>query len=289
MKRFIKFICTAMVAVLSLGACLTLVACEDIKTLSVKVSVYDTSAKANVEKEIEIDLYRHLAPDTVDAIVSYVEQGYYNDLLFYKSAASEKHPNQVMIGDYIFSEGAVKEYTQDYVKAIEGEFEKAGVSGSNLSNVKGSVGLWRTWENGDTYKQNGGNAYNSGKATMFIPTQNITGYDGYFCVFGQIDLEDEDNSDAFSAITGILEDSSLYTTYVSYYVGKDVENLTFVLESKEDYDKKIADGDLEEADIFAPKDDQSYTLAKREFIMPVATIDGVENVITAKVVSISVK
>lgn len=289
MKRFIKFICTALVAVISCAACLSLVACEDIKTLSVKVSVYDTSSKTNVEKEIEIDLYRHLAPDTVDAIISYVEKGYYNDLLFYKQGSSEKFPNQIMLGDYIFSEGAVKEYTQDYVNEIAGEFEKAGVKGSNLSNAKGSVGLWRTWENGDTYKQNGGNAYNSGKATIFMPTQSISGFDGYFCVFGQIDLDDEDNDEAFDAITDVFGDSTLYTSYVSYYLGKDVENLTLVIETLDDYNEKIDNGELEEADIFVPKDEQSYTLAKREFVMPIATIDGVENVITAKVVSVSVK
>ncbi len=286
MKRFIKFICMGLVAVLSSAVCLSLVACEDIKTLSVNVSIYDKESSKNVEQTIEIDLYRHLAPDTVDAILSYVEQGYYNDLLFYKNADSENYASQIMVGDYALLDGKITEYTKDYVNKIDGEFEKAGVTGSNLTNVKGAVGLWRSWEKGDSYKQNGSNSYNSGKATWYMPTDNLSGYDGYFCVFGQIDLSDEDNSSALSKLIALFGDSDLYTTYVSYYLGSDAENLTLVIEPLDDYNQKIEDGVLEEADVYSPKDDEMNYLAKREFNLPVATINDVENTVTAKIVSV---
>ena len=289
MKRFIKFICTALVAVISSALCLTMVACEDITTLSLTVSIYDKDASKNVEQTIEIDLYRHLAPDTVDAILSYVEQGYYNDLIFYKFAESENYSSQIMIGDYTFADGAVKAYEKDYVNEIDGEFEKAGVSGSDLMNVKGAVGLWRTWEKGDSYKQNGSNSYNNGKATWYMPTENLTGYDGYFCVFGQIDLDDEDTATALADLIALFNDSDLYTTYVSYYLGKDVEDLTLVIESLEDYNQKLEDGELSEADIYSPKDGEMNNLAKREFNVPVATVNDVENTVTAKIVSIEIR
>jgi cyclophilin family peptidyl-prolyl cis-trans isomerase len=288
MKRFIKFICTALVAILSSAICLSLVACEDITSLSVTVSIYDKDASKNVEQTIEIDLYRHLAPDTVDAILSYVEQGYYNDLLFYKNADSEAYTSQVMVGDYAFVNGAINAYTQDYVSPIDGEFEKAGVTGSNLLNIKGAVGLWRDWNKGDTYKQNSSNSYNSGKATWYMPTTNLTGYDGYFCMFGQIDLDDEDTATALSDLIALFSDSELYTSYTVYYLGDDVEDLTLVIETTEDYQEKIDNKTLEEADIFSPEDDQLNSYAKREIYMPIATINDVENVITAKILSVEV-
>ena len=72
-------------------------------------------------------------------------------------------------------------------------------------------------------------------------------------------------------------------------MGKDVEDLTLVIETLEDYNQKIEDGELSEADIYSPKDGEMNNLAKREFNVPVATVNDVENTVTAKIVSIEIR
>ena len=83
MKRF-KKIFINLLAVLMIGvACFGLMACEDIRTIEVTVSVYNADDSTMVEKVIKVDMYRHLAPNTVDKITEYVNEGYYNDAMFH--------------------------------------------------------------------------------------------------------------------------------------------------------------------------------------------------------------
>ena len=125
---------------------------------------------------------------------------------------------------------------------IYGEFENNGTTGSNLVNESGSIGLWRSWyeSNNNTYKTS--NAMDSGRATWFIPTVELSGYNGYFCVFAQYDKDETANAKAISAIKSILSDNS--TEYVIYFTGeydvnKPDENfgLTFHAVLKADFDE----------------------------------------------------
>lgn len=211
-KIFINLIAVVMtcMCMFSLTGCI-----EDIKKLELKLQVYDYANSKTEEYTLSVDLYRHLAPNTVDAIIGYVNEGYYDGALFYKM---EDYSSQIMIGDLIVDESG--KIAQNAVKPqIEGEFEKGGTIGSNLVSEKGSIGLWRSWTAFDnTYKS--ANATDTGRATWYIPTSDISSYNKYFCVFAQYDTADEDNADAIDALTAAFGSAENYDEYVIYYTGK---------------------------------------------------------------------
>lgn len=289
MKRFIKTLCLMLsIAMLSVTA-LSLAACEDIKKVEITVSVYDISNSKQVEKTFTVDFYRHLADDTTDAILSYVKEGYYDGLPFYKFASA--NTSQIMLGDIKLDGNAVKLHDADYVKNIDGEFNAAGVVGSDLKNVEGSLGLWRTWFESGAYNKNSDAAFNSGRATLYMPTSEITGYDGYFCVFGKIDLEDTDTKEAFALIKAVLANSDYYTSYTVYYTGEygiSGETLEYHCEPTEDYKEKTEDETFAN-NVFKAKGEQFVCFNSKEICVPIATVGGIENSITAKIVSAKVK
>ena len=84
MKLFSRLSAKLLVLVMIIAACFGLTACEDIKTLEVKVSVYRTTESDYKEYVLPVDLYRHLAPRTVDAVIAAAEEGYYNDTIIYR-------------------------------------------------------------------------------------------------------------------------------------------------------------------------------------------------------------
>ena len=220
-----------MALIMSMVCSIGLTGCiEDIKKLELNIEIYDYEEKTDIEEyTMTIDLYRHLAPKTVDAIVKYVGEGYYDGAIFYKMTA---HSSQYMLGDLLFSESATE--TQGIVKndVKPGEFEYGGTVGSNLVNKKGSIGLWRSWYALDGGYQNNRNATDTGSATWYMPTSSIASYDKYFCVFAQYDVNSDANEETLTALsTAFLADNC--ENYVIYYTGE-YDNLTFncVRESK---------------------------------------------------------
>lgn len=247
--RTLKKVFINLVAVMmAVMACLSLTACEDIKTVELNIQVYDYADNGSMKDyTLTVDLYRHLAPETVDAIVDYVEDGYYNGKAFYKLT---NYSTQIMLGDLV--DGG----DQTTVKVVEtvmpelgkGEFERGGTTGSNLVNKKGSIGLWRSWTNADGSYTTSSTAMGSGRATWFIPTDTISAYDGYFCVFGQYDAEDTENKAVLDALTTAFT-SGNYDEYVVYYTGeydanKANENygLTAHIVEKSDFDSTAIEG-----------------------------------------------
>ena len=284
MKRFIKTICLTLCIALLSVTCLSLAACEDIKKLEVKISVYDSSTNNQVEKTVTVELYRHLAGDTVDAILSYVKEGFYDGLPFYKT---DDYSSQIMVGDYEY-DGTLKLHTADYIKNIDGEFEKAGVTGSDLKNAEGYIGLWRTWAAEGSYKSNKDAAFNSGKATVYMPTGTLSGYDTYFCVFGMFDLEDEDISNTVSLIKAALSNSDQTVSYTVYYTGdygEDGSTLVYHCDLTSDYEEKIEDEDFKDS-VFEAERSQFVSFNSRKITLP---YNSVNNQITAKIVSVKVK
>lgn len=285
MKRLIKTVCAMLSLTLLAGATLSLAACEDIKKVEVIVAVYDIDSGKQVEKTVEVSLYRHLADDTVDAIKSYVENGFYDGLSFYKFADSDT--NRIMIGNLKAENGTVNLHDADYVKNVEGEFNAAGVVGSDLKNTEGSIGLWRTWFENGGYNKNSDAAFSSGRATLYMPTSDISAYDGYFCVFGKFDLEDSETKEAVSLIKAVLGSSDYSTSYTVYYTGE-YGNLTYHCDLTSEYEEKIKDETFANS-VFNAKGEQFVSYNSRKIIVPVATVGGVENYITAKVISAKLK
>ncbi len=253
MKRTYKLFINLLAIMMCIVCCFSFVGCrEDIKTIELQISVYDYDDDKEYEDvTLTVELYRHLAPQTVDAIIKYVEEGYYDNAIFYKDAS---YSSQIMLGDLLIDG---EDLAQNAIKPqLEGEFEKGAVTGSNLVNNKGYIGLWRTWcaQDNQNAKYAASNGFNSGRATWYIPTAENVEFNGYFCVFATIDLEDEANTDALSYISEAVDNNA--EQYVIYYTGeydatKVNENygLTFNSMLKSEFDKLSSD-EIEELEIF---------------------------------------
>lgn len=221
MKRITKIFVNLLALVLVVAGCFSFSACrEDIKQIELKVAVYNYTTNTEEELTLKVDLYRHLAPATVDAIVSYVNEGYYNDTIFYKIDESGRS-SQIMVGD--LKVNAVNEIYQNAIKPeIKGEFKAGGTVGSNLVATKGSIGLWRTWTELDgSYTTS--TSTTTGRATWFMPTEAITGYNDYFCIFAQIDMADATNLATLDKIIASFGDTAKSTSYEVYYTGTDYD------------------------------------------------------------------
>ncbi len=288
MKRITK-IFTILVAVLMLFTLsLSLTACGDIKKLELKVSVYNYSTDEMENRTLTVKLYRHLAPNTVNALLDKVRDDFYDNTFFYKVDGYSK---QLMFGD-LKTTGAADTrdhmiITENYADYIDySEFKNGGTVGSNLLNVKGSVGLWRTWESKGSYNTNS-NALNTGRATWYLPLSAISTYDDWFCVFGTIDFESEENSETVSLIEKALADAH-NQEYVIYYTGEynsddSVVNngLTFNCMFKTLYDDKIEDDEFKDSIFETEENSSEYACYNaRTVYIPVARMSetGEDNI-----------
>ncbi len=272
MKRFKKILFSLLAVVMVLGACLSFTACEDIKRLEVTVSVYDADENAMVDKTLTVDLYRHLAPTTVDHIIkNCVENDYYDNAILYL------YNDDVMMGDIIYNSSAdafIKK--SPLAPTVKGEFEYGGTTGSNLKVKEGSLALWRTYSMNDSMITNAG--FDTGRATWYMPTNTLASLDGYITVFGQFDK----TSEAWVAIKDILNNSSLGVEYTVYYTEKDGGYDA----NKADYNLDFhcvktaeLDDEFGEDDYFIPEENSSELkeFEKRTIKIPYATI-GSDNV-----------
>lgn len=254
MKSLKKIIVGVIACLMLVVTCFGAVGCGgNIKTLELTVSVYDFDNDETVETTLTVDLYAHLAPVTVDAVIDSVEAGYYDDAIFYKLDA---YSSQIMLGDLKYGQDGLVQ--NDMVRPeIKGEFTRGGTTGSNLTSKKGSIGLWRTWYASDDSYKTSSNALSSGRATWYIPTAEIAGYNEWFCVFAQIDLTDATNSETLALIIDAFETGADYDEYTVYYTGeydaeKPDENhgLTYNVVDADQFDKEQID------DLFVAEGDQ---------------------------------
>ncbi len=271
MKRFIKLMVTLLAVVTMLVSSLGLVACSDDKTVTVELNlaIYNYEESTNYEDTtLTVTLHREYAPETVDAIVSYLEEGYYNDAIFYGMDG-----NQIMVGDLkMDAEGNI--YQNAVKPTLKPEFERGAVRGSDLKVEEGSIVLWRTWFEKDSHSTN--NSLDTGRATWMLPTSAIAGFDEWMCVFATIDLEDSDNANTIANLKSALNDNS--DTYEIYYTGeydaeKDDENNGLTFNCKEE----VPEGTT----VFEPEGEQ-YECYKQQQIK---VAKGAGNTCGAKIVS----
>lgn len=289
MKKFSKVFINILAVIMVILSCFSLTACkEDIKKVIVNISVYnytedDDTTPGFETVSIEVDMYRHLAPNTVDTIMGYINEGYYDNTVFYQIDGSLTR--QMMLGDYKLN--GVSPVANAIKPQIEGEFEHGGTTGSNLKVKKGAIGLWRTWTAFESKYNQHNETLHSGRSNWFLPTNvsesTLNGYNGYFCIFAQIDLSSSANSNAFTLITEALNKNT--TNYVVYYTGeydttKEDENfgLTQHIVLEEDF--------VDSDDVFVATKEQRECYNKHTIKIPTLADDGA---ITAKVTSIVVK
>lgn len=292
MKKFKKLLSLLIASALLIVSCFSMAGCaEDITQIKLNVTVYNyeqTEEEVDIGFEnvtLTIDLYGHFAPKTVENVTKYVKQGYYNNTVFYKQT---NFTNQVMLGDFLVDGTSIKAQ-EKIMPQIKGEFERGGVSGSNLLAKKGSIGLWRTWYAYDGSYDTSNATMNSGRATWFIPVSDsdsaLSGYNGWFCIFAQIDMDNEDNKHALDLISKSMTSGSV-EKYVVYYTGKYDETqpdnnhgLTKHVVKESDF--------VETTSIFTANGSQEVCYNKHTITVPVASVNG-ETVIAAKVVSASI-
>lgn len=230
-----KIVITAMSLLMTFVCAFSFAGCvEDIKDVNIKVSVYDFSASKYEDMSLDIELYGHLAPETVESISSLIDGNYYDDTVFYKMSS---YDDQIMLGDLKYDPELEENegfYLNDKKPTIKGEFTYGGTTGSNLKNKEGSISLWRSWAAQDSSYNAGSTGTDSGSATWFIPTKTITTYDDYFCVFAQYDVDDEDNKATITAIKEMFTKPSRYQEFIIYYTGE-YDNLTFHCVKAEDF------------------------------------------------------
>lgn len=258
MKKLFKIAVNFMAVAIMTVAAFGLSACEDIKKLELSLSLYDYGSNefyAEDDVKFSVDLYRHLAPKTVDKVLEHVKAGYYDNVFFYQDS---EYSSQIMVGDLKLDEnGKIVQNLIDgkLPSEIYGEFKSNGTTGSNLVSSKGSIGIWRSFYEADGNYKVSSSARDSGRATWYIPTAEISGYNGYFCVFAQYDASATANAKALSVINSIISSNS--TEYVIYFTGeydktKPDENygLTFHALTKEKFNQ---DYDATEETIYGEK------------------------------------
>ena len=284
MKRLLKVLSTIIASVVLCLGCFSMAGCgADIRTAKVKVQLYDFyESEFYTESEVtmSIDLYAHLAPTSVAAIEKYINNGYYDNAIFYKYADYE----QVMVGDLlldgdglIIEEGGAKvNIVKNAIKPkLPGEFTHGGTVGSDLLNKKGSIGLWRGWYENSNNWTTSTDAYKSGTSTLFMPMESLSAYDGFFCVLGQFDLENESNETAFEGIVDVFSDQEYYTRMIIYYTEKDGGydatkddyNLEFHCITY-DYFNSLSADEKEALNIFEPEGAQIENFERQEIYVP---------------------
>ncbi len=147
------------VVVLGLGACLSLSAVAGQDSTQKPVVVLDTSLGA-----ITLELYPDKAPITVENFLKYVDEGFYDNLIFHR----------VMPG-FMVQGGGMTEQT---VEKSEGKHQPIKNESSNgLSNDRGTVAMARTANP------------NSATCQFFInhvDNPNLNTYGGGYTVFGKV-------------------------------------------------------------------------------------------------------
>lgn len=211
MKKFVIGILTFALSVFTL---FSMTACDKIVKLTFSLTVYNEDTSAREQKTLTFDMYENLAETAVAAVRDAVNNGSYDDCVFYKQNTykTENLSSQLMFGSLKKSGGSYEKVTQAAVPGAE--FEKNGVTGSNLTNSVGYLGLWRSWSsnNDDGYKTSG---YDKSTASLYMPTDDLSSYNGYFCVFAKYSTQED--LDLINDIVALFDSSENYTEYTCYY------------------------------------------------------------------------
>ncbi|MBQ0099691.1 MAG: peptidylprolyl isomerase [Firmicutes bacterium] len=227
MKKIVKVAISICLCVACVVSVLSFSACKENNLVNYIITV----SVNGEDKELNITLDKEVAPKTFEKISKLINDGFYSNAFFYKRTGS--YSNQIMFGDLKFDNGEIVQIDK-LPGNLTGEFEHGALQGSTYKNVEGSIGLWRTWtSSGYTYS----NGNDTGSCTLYMPTSSINDYDGYFCVFGSFDLDDESVKSVWTAIKDAINiiDDDNYIKYTVYYV-KDDNNFNFNVIETENFD-----------------------------------------------------
>ncbi len=282
MKKLKRLFVTIMAIVMLCVCSFSFSGCiERIKKVQIEIEVYNYAESTMETHTLHVDLYHHLAPNTVDKMAQYIQGGHYDDTIFYKMGVYAEQ--MVMIGDLKYNSEVVLNEVKPQIE--QGEFKHGGTVGSNLKAKKGSIGLWRSW-----YELDGNyastNATDTGRATWFMPIQTVADFNDYFCIFAQYDVENQDNKDAINAITNAFSNEENFERYVIYYTGEYDENdadnnygLTFNCATQDTFDA-IKDS----IDVFEAEGEQLVGYNATTVLIPFYNGNIAARIVSAKLV-----
>lgn len=119
-------------------------------------------------KEIEADLYPHIAPKSVENFTKLIEQNFFDGLIFHR--VIEGFMIQGGGFDESFYEG---NFTSKEAESIQGEFTSNGFK-NELKHTRGVLSMART------------QAPNSASSQFFIMHQDYPSLDGQYAAFGEV-------------------------------------------------------------------------------------------------------
>jgi len=132
-------------------------------------------------REMHIELYVQVAPNTVANFVALANSGYYDGLTFYR----------VLPGCLVQTGDKAGDGTGDPGHSIKGEFSANGVE-NDISHVRGTVSMARQED------------YDSAGSQFFILQGSYPEYDGQYAAFGRIC--DEESLEVLDSITNVHVD-----------------------------------------------------------------------------------
>ena len=123
----------------------------------------------NTGDTIRVELYKSVAPITVNNFITYVEEGFYEGVTFHRI----KQGQMIQTGGFVIEDNVFvqKEPTHP---AIKGEFKINGVN-NTLSHTSGVISMART----DL-------SFDSATSQFFICSATVTGWDGSYAAFGRV-------------------------------------------------------------------------------------------------------
>ena len=119
------------------------------------------------DREINIDLFEEVAPETVANFKNLVENNYYDGVIFHRII-----PHFVIqTGGFTIKDNEI--VMKEHVKPIHGEFLANGFD-NKLPHTKGVVSMART------------NEFNSASSQFFICVEDCPHLDGNYAAFGKV-------------------------------------------------------------------------------------------------------
>lgn len=120
------------------------------------------------DRIINLELYKDMAPITVENFLKLVDQAYYDGVIFHRIIANF----MIQTGGYYIEDNALKE--KDRVEPIYGEFASNGFSQNTLKHEFGVISMART------------NIPNSATSQFFICSATSPHLDGQYAAFGKV-------------------------------------------------------------------------------------------------------
>ncbi|HAL63276.1 MAG TPA: peptidylprolyl isomerase [Clostridiales bacterium] len=184
--------------ILSLAVSLTLLPIVGCGTNTAKKDGLDKSDAVHIKitltnnKEIEADLYPHIAPKSVENFVNLINQNFFDGLIFHR--VIEGFMIQGGGYDESFYEG---NFTSKETDTIQGEFTSNGFK-NDLKHTRGVLSMART------------QAPNSASSQFFIMHQDYPSLDGQYAAFGEVTKGIEVVDEIATGKTTALDGEVLY-------------------------------------------------------------------------------